>query len=438
MKRSLVFIFTLIVIQSNFAQMQNIKPLKIGDKIPATIWNSIPKKKSTKVIILDFWATTCTYCISAFPKMAKLQEKFQDKLQIILINCAEDDIKLEERFSKINKNRKKENWLKIPSDLQSLTGQTAFKFLFPYRTLPHHVWVDETGKVLAITFDYNATAEHVASTLKGKKLDLLFKDDSRQDKLDTRGFIRSTLDSMPPPLFYSSFSRFYYLPYGAEYFSDSVNQTFRFGIYNKSVLQFIQTAFISDEEIRLINELKNKEILDRPKDDNLFDEWQKKYCFSYEAEIPLKDQGNIVLRKKMMQQDFSRFFANMFNIEALIEKRKFNCFILVKSKDGLLKTTAGEEFYEGPSSYTYGLDNIDGVTIANREFSYLSAALQLLENHGRPFIDESGVPPNLKVDVRISGNLYDVENVQRQLHQYGLDILEAEREITVLVVRDKK
>jgi hypothetical protein len=39
--------------------------------------------------------------------------------------------------------------------------------------------------------------------------------------------------------------------------------------------------------------------------------------------------------------------------------------------------------------------------------------------------------------MQLTGNLKDVENIRRQLRQYGLDIIEAEREVEVLVIKDK-
>ena len=55
-----------------------IKPLKIGDKVPDIEFKNIINYKSKtarlsdfkgKLVILDFWGTWCTSCIAAFPKM---------------------------------------------------------------------------------------------------------------------------------------------------------------------------------------------------------------------------------------------------------------------------------------------------------------------------------------------------------------------------------
>lgn len=39
---------------------------------------------------------------------------------------------------------------------------------------------------------------------------------------------------------------------------------------------------------------------------------------------------------------------------------------------------------------------------------------------------------------QFTGDLKDIQNIRKQLQQYGLDIIEEEREVEVLVIRDKK
>ncbi len=56
----------------------------------------------------------------------------------------------------------------------------------------------------------------------------------------------------------------------------------------------------------------------------------------------------------------------------------------------------------------------------------------------RPFVDETNIDPDLKVDIEIMSNLRDIENLRTQLRKYGLDIIEAEREMEVLIIKDKK
>src|SRR5690625_1831729 len=76
---------------------EEIKPLQIGDTIPEELWNmplqvvNHPEGKETitlneykdKLIILDFWATWCGSCISAFPKVKSIEKTFEKDLSVI-------------------------------------------------------------------------------------------------------------------------------------------------------------------------------------------------------------------------------------------------------------------------------------------------------------------------------------------------------------------
>src|SRR5690606_28821750 len=79
----------------------SIKPLQIGDTIPEVLWHmplqmvKAGQEGSTtitlndyrgKLIILDFWATYCSPCVAAFPKMDSLRNGFSEDLAIIPIS----------------------------------------------------------------------------------------------------------------------------------------------------------------------------------------------------------------------------------------------------------------------------------------------------------------------------------------------------------------
>ncbi len=59
-------------------------------------------KHRGKVVILDFWATTCPPCIKSFPKFIEMQQKHGDK-GLVVISVSLDDAKDEERVEGANK-----------------------------------------------------------------------------------------------------------------------------------------------------------------------------------------------------------------------------------------------------------------------------------------------------------------------------------------------
>lgn len=416
-------------------EKDELKRLYIGDKMPASVWKNIPKKKTTELLILDFWSTGCTSCMEAFPKMEKLQHQFDEKLQVVLLNPWESEHQVKERMDKMNVGRVKnelEPYTMLAS-LPAITGDTVYKILFPARSVPHHVWVSGTGEVLAITHGYNATPEHVQAMLEGKKLNMLLKDDLPGKELLEKGYIQPTLENMPP-VYYSAFIPYFSAGASASNRVDSAKGTFRTTYYNDGMIDLFRTAFRDKEykkRERMVLELKDKEKYQYPrKDKNLIDDYLRNYTFTYDIQGPLKDRNNW---QEKMQHDVNDFFGSKFGVEGFMEKRQFNAWILVKTKDGLLPVTkSGEQKYRSKD---------DLFIMVNYPFSELvNAVTWRFEDMdaGRPFIDETNVDPKLKVDMQLTGDLKDIENVRKQLNQYGLDIIEGKRELEVLVIRDKK
>jgi len=86
----------LIILFPLLSYSQPVKQLTIGDTVPAFVlnntiihFNNDSAKLSTissKLLILDFWATWCTSCLQGFPKLETLQQQFKQDLQVVLVN----------------------------------------------------------------------------------------------------------------------------------------------------------------------------------------------------------------------------------------------------------------------------------------------------------------------------------------------------------------
>jgi thiol-disulfide isomerase/thioredoxin len=147
-------------------QAQEIKPLSLLQKIPADIWNmqhQIVVEDSTstislkdyhgKLIILDFWATWCTTCLQKMPALAALQTQFNNELKIILVNSIKSDTK-EKVQAKLGKQI-----------LQSIINDSTLNQLFPHAYIPHYVWIDTKGRLIAYTNADFVNAKQIADVL---------------------------------------------------------------------------------------------------------------------------------------------------------------------------------------------------------------------------------------------------------------------------------
>jgi thiol-disulfide isomerase/thioredoxin len=96
-------------------------------------------KMKGKVVLVDFWATTCVPCVAELPRVKAAFEKYQQKgFEVIGISCDTDKQKLE-RFLK-------ENGIAWP---QYFDGQqqerNKFAQGFGIDGIPHMFFVDKKG-----------------------------------------------------------------------------------------------------------------------------------------------------------------------------------------------------------------------------------------------------------------------------------------------------
>src|SRR5665647_928053 len=150
---------------------QTETPLHIGDKLPpftvAEIYNyntgSLPLASlKGKAILLDFWATWCGSCIATFPEMEKLQKDFKGQLQIIMVNSYYPDSseKVKSFFEK------REQRTGQPFTLTYALQDSALRQLFPYKQIPHDVWINAEGKVVAITSAAEVNEDNIKAFVK--------------------------------------------------------------------------------------------------------------------------------------------------------------------------------------------------------------------------------------------------------------------------------
>ncbi|MEO9070120.1 MAG: TlpA disulfide reductase family protein, partial [Ginsengibacter sp.] len=162
---------------------QKIKPLTIGDTVPdITISNVYNYPSSTirfsdlkgKLVILDFWATWCGSCIETFPEMAKLKKEFGDKIQIVMVNgYYPDTIQKVKAFFK-----KREERTGLSFQLTFALQDSILRDMFPYKQIPHDVWINKKGIVSAITSYDEVNGDNLALFLKNNQITLPVKNDN--------------------------------------------------------------------------------------------------------------------------------------------------------------------------------------------------------------------------------------------------------------------
>lgn len=148
-----------------------IRPIKIGDKIPDSIWNkqfqviNHPQGKETislkdyrnKLIILDFWATYCHPCIASLDHLDSIKNNFREQLVVIPVQVY-DSPKRGLPFMQ----KRGWTWPSITADT-TLNKILFINYLSGYGT----VWIKD-GKLLAVPTKKQLTRENISRIIKGK------------------------------------------------------------------------------------------------------------------------------------------------------------------------------------------------------------------------------------------------------------------------------
>jgi thiol-disulfide isomerase/thioredoxin len=164
-------------------------PLKIGDPVPDVAFDEVMNYSAAKarlsdfrgkLTILDFWASPCSGCISFFTHLQKIQDEFNGTLKIVLVDAQaskwhDDQAKVARALESMEEDLGEK--INMPVVLNSPQLYEAF----PYTSIPHEVWIDSLGKVMAITDAYAVTRSNVQDVIAGRKVSFPVKTNIQGD-----------------------------------------------------------------------------------------------------------------------------------------------------------------------------------------------------------------------------------------------------------------
>ena len=398
-KHLVIFVF-LAVSLNVVAQTESLLGKKSPDLTFGTIVN-FEKTKATlndfngKVIILDFWATWCGPCIQSLPELEKLQAKFRNDLQVITIT---DDP--EARIKRFLEKRK--TTLPVVIDEKRELAQH-----FPHRTIPHTVIIDKSGTVRAITTSSEVSEELIKNILAGNAVSVKEKKDvidfDPSLPLSGNGDFTYQLTMTPFKEGFPSFSNS---------LGGSPYEGRRIVAVNVSAKTLFEIAHQFPPGIRTALEVADPSKFS-------WDNKQNIVCFDLIVPEKLGDK-----RFEIMKQQLEIYFGYQASIEQRVRPVK----VLQRIKNTDVKLTESKAATQPSSSYS-------GKGLSMRA-SGISTLADFLESQiNKPVIDETGL-----------GSLYDLDipwynenpkQIHEELKKIGLQIVETERKIQVLVIKDK-
>lgn len=441
-----IFNFTNVEAQNatpKYYSLNQITPLNIGDKCPDFLFKKIINWPTTsgklsdhkgKLIILDFWSTYCSTCISDFPKKQFLQNKFNDSLQVLLVADQKNASSIVPVFwpkNVITKN------LKLPCVIDS---EQILQKYFPRETLGLQVWIDGNGIVRGITTPEYVNEDNIRKLLLGENIKMpvyRFLSDKNIPFLKTNEIGGAQLKL----LYYSSL--FNYMPNLSRDESgvtiiDSADNTKTIRDYNFGIKVLYDATFAYHP---LVN--KRKQIVWQIKDSSRYFytpslgyeyDWRVKNAYCYEAKVPLNMSDSIFLEYK--RQDLDKFFG-LRNYEKRILS---NCYALrsIRENHSPLKkiSSKGAVIDEGQNHLNNELTGTYNTT------EELVNGLSLHTNS--IIIDDL----NLKYDISVVLTLcYDLKSnspkyvstireFNKQLENYGFRLELVERLVDFLYITD--
>ncbi|QNL51962.1 TlpA family protein disulfide reductase [Olivibacter sp. SDN3] len=410
----------------------SIKPLQIGDTIPEALWNlplqmvQAGQEGSTtitlndykgKLIILDFWATWCSPCVAAFPKMDSLREVFVDDLAIIPVT-----------------KEKRETVAAFFARMHRETGRKAFSVIgddvlhgyFRHHVIPHYVWIGPERTVSAITEGEAITKRSITEFLERNIVPLAVKHEELSHYDPNVPMMMGINQVDPGDLSYHSVFTGYLTGINP---SLAISQDKkRITALNASPLWLyrvaygeFRTEFLNPNRIRL--ELADKDRVTTDLAGVAYTEWLNKYGHSYELVVPPEDSVQLF---RFMRQDLDRFLGYRCNIE----KTLTTCLVLRRtSEEDMLKTKGGKAQMKR---------DLFSLNIRNMLWKNFTGLLDIyyLQNIGMPFLDETGYSG--KVDLDINARMTNPSELNKALKAYHLELVEEERNVEMIVLRDKQ
>ncbi|WP_343566616.1 TlpA disulfide reductase family protein [Sphingobacterium sp.] len=136
-------------------------PLQIGDKVPDTFWTqehlffidgdtvrrNLAQLKG-KLLVLDFWSTTCASCIFQQKEIEFFKKSFASDIAVVMVN----PLKTKDNYDRIQRFYQRYYKGKPGKHLNTIILDGSLQSMFRFMGYPHYVWINKYEYVQTQTF----------------------------------------------------------------------------------------------------------------------------------------------------------------------------------------------------------------------------------------------------------------------------------------------
>ncbi|MBN8850511.1 MAG: TlpA family protein disulfide reductase [Sphingobacteriales bacterium] len=421
---------------------RDAKELGIGDNVPDVVFENVlnyPLKKAklydfkSRLTILDFWSTSCSACVDLFPHLQTLKNEFKDKLQIVLVNGKtslfhDNETKIQNLLARLQQRSG------LAINLPIVLNSEILDNYFPWKTIPHEVWLDSSGTVVGITGAMEVTQENISALLAGKKIKMHTKKDVSFDfqKQTLPELVYGSNSPTSPPMYSSTLIRGYVdglrgqgVRHADSPYADLYTGWF---ITNQPLLRIYASAFRNIFKYpvnQVVVETTNPSRFEtsdpsRYYKTDRYDIFRYSDVYSYDISVsPTKFDELLTY----VQGDLERTFKTTVKSAT----RKMKCFVIKATPQLKISYSKGGEMVweTGIMALKKYIRNCPAKEI-----------LQELNNFSTtPLLDETGLSKNIDLD--LPDDLWNTDLLLQYLRKAGFDISEEQREMNVVVISDK-
>jgi len=277
-----------------------VPDVKFANLVNATAGSTSLYKFKSKLLLLDFWMTTCIPCLEEIPSLDSMQKTHPRDLVVLLVSSAKSDNeqRLAAAMERIYKNKG------IRVGLPVILGDTLLNNLFAHSYVPHYAWLDSSFKVVAITGDDEATPQQIEAWLQGKPVRFIGNQSKNSFDALAPLFINGNGGNGGQLVFRSTLSgHIREIASITQVTRDSSGMVTRMLLTNQSLLSLLQRAYHYFNYPARIRWPAGEEALLNPRGKPK--EWFLVNSYTYELICPPMDYDSA---RALMQQDLRRFF----------------------------------------------------------------------------------------------------------------------------------